>query len=218
MKVKQLSHVRERDFEIGIEGTPTQVMKTGWLNSCIAFYGVDAKKGRSFLCHMDLLGRGFDCIIDTVAAHSKQDLSGYDLYVTSGLNRFERAGYVFLWTAVFWKWFGPVGRTVTVVGLAAWLFGPMAYGYWRLRHRFGHCPTAKFRWGFGLRRVEVTVDASTSVQQEPRFESEWPCKTKPKFKPRKGVWWCSKMERASEPVAVTDASVQSRETEDQSVR
>ncbi|HDR9083930.1 TPA: hypothetical protein QDA98_006613, partial [Burkholderia vietnamiensis] len=90
--------VNERDYQIGETGTPLAVLKTGWLFSCLAFYGRDHAKGVSFLCHLDWGNLGMDPMIDELKKSERlkdpntniADLSGFELYVTSGLNWLTR--------------------------------------------------------------------------------------------------------------------------------
>ncbi|MGF6858209.1 hypothetical protein [Paraburkholderia sp. CI3] len=214
--------IREREYEIGMVGTPTQFMKTGWLSSCIAFYGSKGgENGRAFLCHLDWHPRGMDCMIRELKASNRNDLGGFEVYVTSGLGWIGRV----LWACFYSVVVGIAAHSVwhnvfitafatALIGLisASYYFGPLWRGYRIICSHFGKGPKVKFLRGCVFKRVEITVDASKSVQEDPRIETEASSKTKLIYKPRKGHWFYMPIERTSVAEATEAKRSQSRKT------
>lgn len=83
--------VRERQFEIAREGSGPQTLRTGFLSTCFAVYGWNKADGVAFLWHLDLHPVGFRRIVKRLRAATKGDLSGCEMYLTSGYGLVARA-------------------------------------------------------------------------------------------------------------------------------
>jgi hypothetical protein len=166
-----------------------------------------------------------------------EDLSGFKLYVTSGINLWERAlayvgGTMFLWCLLFLKsssdYLMPptVARPILCIACTLWTyfwFGPLALGYVQLCYHFRTRPRHRFLWRWFVRRpgtlswrlgyrVEVTVDSRSNEEPEnPKFEVEDAVKTKKLFGYRDGSSVCAPITRTADAEAAAAAYAKSRQ-------
>lgn len=211
-KVKADVEVREREYEIGEKGTGVNVLKTGYLLPCIAFYGVNRDRGLVFLCHIDCHARGIDRIARDLKARTDGDRRGFELYVTSGMNPIMRVA-----AAVFFAFFvkqichdHKMWADIAYAGVAYAFFGPLLFGYAQLWWHFRTFAKPRFLWGFGG-RVEVTVDTSKGIPDRPKFERGTSAESsKSKFEPRKGSCALKPINRTTSMQAATDATERRR--------
>ncbi|WP_157654574.1 hypothetical protein [Burkholderia ubonensis] len=169
--------VRERQYAVGKEGERCQVLKTGYLSTCIAFYGNHKDKKIAFLCHMDAHPFGLGRLVQDVRELAGADLRGFNLYVTSGVSLWLRLLVCICPTALTciafshgWpgKWLFPFASAAAflyylVPGLVGYLHLAFAFKTPRLRIRNVQIlPCA---------RVEITVDPSKSVPDDPVVEN-----------------------------------------------
>jgi hypothetical protein len=212
--VKVDVEVREREYEIGEKGTPVNVLKTGFLLPCVAFYGINPDRGLVFVCHIDCHARGISRIVRDLDVRTGGDRRGFDVYVTSGLNPIERiaAGFLFVWFIEHICQHSPLLAGIAYVGLAYCLFGPMLFGYAQLWWYFRTLARPRFLWGFG-RRVEVTVDTSKRVPDHPSFErGNAATISKAKFGFRKESCALAPINRATDMLAAAEAIERRRQS------
>lgn len=82
--------VRQRQYEIAIKGTETTTLTTGFLSSCFAVYGWNEAKKVGFLWHLDAHVSGLELIAKDLRGEIGKDLSGFDVYATSGYGLYSR--------------------------------------------------------------------------------------------------------------------------------
>lgn len=142
-------------------------------------------------------------------------LSGFEVYVTSGWGWTGRI----LWTLLY-----PVASCISVYSTsqnvcisaivtilillvsAYFYFGPLCSGYRIISSHFGKGPQVIFLKGPLFKRVEVTVDASKSKQENPKIETADSSEMKQIYKSRKGHWFFMPIKRASVAQAEAEKS------------
>ncbi|WP_175773330.1 hypothetical protein [Paraburkholderia phenazinium] len=169
--------VRERQYAVGKAGERCQVLKTGYLSTCIAFYGHHKHKKVAFLCHIDAHPFGLGRLVEDVREQAGADLRGFNLYVTSGMS---------LWLRLL-VWISPTAVTYLAFSGGSWSkwlwasISAAAFLYYLLPGLVGYihlglafktpCLSIKNVQILPRARVEITVDPSKPEPDDPIPES-----------------------------------------------
>lgn len=167
-------NVRQRQFAIGKRGSSVSTVDTAYLGPRIAFYGVDAERGLVFLSHLDFHAVGLDRLISDLKEHTEGDLSGFEVYLTTGMSWWFRlliaalGGCVAKLVVPHSRW-SVYGAVFTAVGATILFFWSQITLYYYLRKSktfsIGHIRHLKTKRPLGFRRSGVKLDANSDLVQ-----------------------------------------------------
>ena len=156
-------NVRQREYAIGLRGTPASKLVTQNLWTCSGVIGIDDRSGVIFLCHMDTpwCNRALPALVHELR-HHVSDLSGFRLHTVGGIRPLVLwlLGILGLGLALCEFWMG--GAVALGVAL---FFGATRIVLWlqlRRMNVFPGMPTSigySSAW-FGLGRAGVLVSAA----------------------------------------------------------
>lgn len=116
--------VPQRTFAIAAAADPRPILRTGNIQTCVAFYGVHPARGIAFLCHIDGSARGIGALVTQLKAATGNDLPGFSLYCTPKWTlRARQMGLAVLVLVLWGCWGGmePFGKICGVVTLLVYL-------------------------------------------------------------------------------------------------
>jgi len=157
-------------FAVTTKQEELSILRTGFLGPCVAFYGINEKKGIAFMSHVDANLFGMGGLRDRLKEVAEGDLDGFSLYVTTNYTLTIRVISLILVCTSF--------RFVPLAGWLAALAFVVMFSFASLIQIYVFSaitfktlcvkPRTPFQiWG----RVEVTVDAASKVgPDKPRKE------------------------------------------------
>lgn len=201
MDEEKVLNLRQRHFAVVRKSDRKSILRTGYIGTCVAFYGINRSKGVAFMAHIDGQIRGLEALIVELTSAADGDLEGFEIAMASNMKYWPRVSAVIVGIVVtcYPFWGGPIWLLCIVFFVAAafWLY--FCFGSLFLTYRFSRrwFTTTPIEWKAMdkcFRCVEVEVNsASNDKLAEPAPDRMTAKKSKETYGPPEEHWWHSKM-------------------------